>query len=574
MAEAALAIATLASAYAMSRKPNASNNTTAVGALPTNYPIDAKNVSHQNPNIYAQPANQSTDRYFQSDCSTTDKGATFVSLTGEVVSSRNFTHNNCVPYFGARLKGGSANQSVSNALLDNLAGAGSQQRRKRETAPLFKPQKDLHWAHGMPSTSEFLLSRQIPSSRMANVKPWEEQKVSPGLGNNKQALGGGYNTAVQDREAWLPKTVSELRVKTNPKETFGLAGHEGPAVSGIKSISSASNQGIVNKNRPDTYYKLGPSRWFTTKGAESGQTHRSEVMQHDQDRGLCDTNYFGGGSSDARASYINSHTNESKKKDLGTQQPGPCVGQPHGQENEVSSYENKCTNRSSTMQRTVMGPIKGAVAAIVSPILDVVRHTRKSNFIGTGRLVGNPQSLVSSVPYSNTQNKLKTTLKEQTGSLLGADHLNYQAQASGRAHMAKDAPREQNRGTVQQSEPAIAGPAMAGSSQGTYYDPSRLGNTRKQTASRYPAMSGFRSVGGPIERTRMKVADKGGYTASPHMTQHWAPAKAPSIGAVVPHMTKVRDYESPSCKGGRERIDAGLLSAFKSNPYTHSLSSY
>ena len=54
---------------------------------------------------------------------------------------------------------------------------------------------------------------------------------------------------------WLPKTVDQLRVETNPKLTFGLEGHQGPAQSVIKNLGV---QGKMEKNQPDTYYINGP----------------------------------------------------------------------------------------------------------------------------------------------------------------------------------------------------------------------------------------------------------------------------------------------------------------------------
>ena len=34
---------------------------------------------------------------------------------------------------------------------------------------------------------------------------------------------------MEARDSWRPKNVDELRTKTNPKVTFGLANLEGPA---------------------------------------------------------------------------------------------------------------------------------------------------------------------------------------------------------------------------------------------------------------------------------------------------------------------------------------------------------
>ena len=60
---------------------------------------------------------------------------------------------------------------------------------------------------------------------------------------------GGFNAGVEARKQWLPKTVDQLRTKTNPKVTFGLANHEGPAkvTNTLRGV-----EGRVEKNRRRT----------------------------------------------------------------------------------------------------------------------------------------------------------------------------------------------------------------------------------------------------------------------------------------------------------------------------------
>tara|TARA_Y100000389_G_scaffold50588_1_gene46282 strand:+ start:2563 stop:4326 length:1764 start_codon:yes stop_codon:yes gene_type:complete len=586
MAEAAIAMTALASAWAMSRKKPDSKPQPAIQPMPINYPV-FKRVNTSNPNKYAQPANQTTDKFFQKDCSTTPSGATFVSLTGETVKDSELTHNNCVPFFGARVKGASAGDNIGNSILDSMSGTGSQQNTKKELAPLFAPQKDVHWTHGMPNNTDFMLSRQIPSSRMANVKPWAEERIGPGLGNNPNSLGGGYNSAVQDRNAWLPKTVSELRVQTNPKQTFGLKGYEGPAISNIKEPTTTEMQGVVNKNRPDTSYQLGPSRWFTTTGAEKGQTRRSEILLQPQDRGICSRDYYGNSQSDTKATYINSYSDNSNKVSFCPEQLGPAMGTELPRSSTLEGYENKCNNRATSRHTTTLGPLKSAVDAIVAPVMDVIRHTRKSNTVGNARMLGNPTTTVSGASMDNSQNRLKTTLSEQTGGLLGTTHLNVQPMSQGKVNMSCDAPRVQHRTSTNVCTTGIAAPAASGPIFAMNKGIGRTPNTRKQTTPYFPAMQGTTARQSGSE-SKVKIADRGNYNsehlhntlgthgnASANTHQRWAPLKAPSVSQTYvgfTKMTKVRDYERWSCDNGRQ-IDSNLLTAFKANPYTHSLSS-
>ena len=46
-------------------------------------------------------------------------------------------HNNMVPFFGSHVTQRTVNFDGGESTLDNMQGAGSQQIRKREQAPLF-----------------------------------------------------------------------------------------------------------------------------------------------------------------------------------------------------------------------------------------------------------------------------------------------------------------------------------------------------------------------------------------------------------------------------------------------------
>ena len=192
------------------------------------------------------------------------------SLSGNKMGPNEFTHNNMVPYFGPKIRGRGANLNQSEGLLDNKVGLGSQVFKKKEHAPLFNPEDNMHWAHGQPNFSNFLQSRQNPSLSMNNVKPWEEERVAPGLGDNNKSLG--FNSGLMSRDSWLPKTVDELRVDTNPKNTFELKGHQGPPMS---TILKPGIEGEMTKNRPETFYANSPERYTVTMG-EGGSRPRTE----------------------------------------------------------------------------------------------------------------------------------------------------------------------------------------------------------------------------------------------------------------------------------------------------------
>ena len=104
---------------------------------------------------------------------------------------------------------------------------------------------------GMQNNTDFFQSRMNESMKMSNVTLWEQQRVGPGLNlgygsQNKEGFNsggvegsGGFNAGMMSRETWMPKNVDDLRVDNNPKMTFDLNGHEGPALSAIKVPDTA-----------------------------------------------------------------------------------------------------------------------------------------------------------------------------------------------------------------------------------------------------------------------------------------------------------------------------------------------
>ena len=101
----------------------------------------------------------------------------FQNLAGQTMKLGEITHNNMVPYFGSSVT--QSTGGTNEGLLDKYTGTGSQRIRKEGQAPLFKPQKDMNWTHGMPSTSNFMQQRMRSnlSQKMNNVKPFKSIQV-------------------------------------------------------------------------------------------------------------------------------------------------------------------------------------------------------------------------------------------------------------------------------------------------------------------------------------------------------------------------------------------------------------
>ena len=270
---------------------------------PKNFPVNGVSELLRNPHYYPNP-NTATDKYFQQSVyeeKAENDPTRYTSLTGNDVPMAEMKHNNMVPFFGASVKQNTRNLNNNESRLDNMIGTGSQFISKREMAPLFKPQKNMQWAHGTPNTSDFIQSRMNPSMSMNNVKPFQEIRVGPGLNQQGGVLGsGGYNAGMEGRERWIAKTVDELRTANNPKVTYG-----GVLLGAKRDVANRGIMGTMEKNRPDTYYINSPERYFTTTGIQKAQKARGIELLKPENRVTTTREYYGGtGDTSVEASYV------------------------------------------------------------------------------------------------------------------------------------------------------------------------------------------------------------------------------------------------------------------------------
>ena len=346
----------------------------------------------------------------------------FYSLTGEKVDSSYFQHNNMVPFFGSNIRSRHVDNNSNESVLDNYIGSGSQTIIKKETAPLFSPSENQQWAHGAPNMTDFFQSRVNPSMRMANVKPFADEKVGPGLGLGYTTQGGdGFNSGMMMRENWLPKTADDLRVANKPKASgLMMIGHEGPANSHIKNISTHEQMGRMEKNRPERHFEMGQDRLFTTTGLEKGQTLQGipTTFYKDTARQHTTTDYVGVAGFQNSSEYVTGEYMPSHNQQLG--EVPLAIANANGRNYATDAdFEMKAkraypNNRSANHQESYYGLVSGSLGAAVAPLLDVLRPTRKTNVIGTLRPYQNPSTVVKESYIFNPADRPAPTIRETT----------------------------------------------------------------------------------------------------------------------------------------------------------------
>lgn len=547
-----------------------------------NYP-KLKPVGNSNPNKYRDP-NQVTDKFFNpkvyeeyengpDQFLNISKSNEFKSLTGNVVSKNDFKHNNMAPFFGSKVLGSTINPNVNETILDNLVGSGSQVIEKKERAPLFKPQKDVNFAYGAPNQSDFYQSRQNPSSNMSNVKLWDSITVGPGLDAGYCADGElGFNSGMAARDKWVDRNVDQLRTKTNPKVTYGLQNHEGPAYFSNTLPPAQETQGKVEKHLPDTYYINSPSRYFTTTGQEKAQMARAIEVSKDVNRATTSQEYYGADSNPGgNLHYVETGFEESKKNILKSK---PILNpSAKGQGNAtvgdygMDSYVMPNNNRNNDINR--FGAIQGMVKAAIAPIMDILRPTRKEDIVENCNGIGNINSTVSAPRIQNPEDKPATTIRETTGHLLDNNHLNVENHIEGGAYvLGQDKVVDQQRDSTNCEYYGDGGNSSGVALYNAAYNQRNNVNKTYRNRPNQGNMKLFQSN----ENIKIDKLD-----SDRRNNRMWVPNSNSSINSTIPSVETYGKFHAPqyydNCQNC-ERINPDILNAFKENPYTKSLSSY
>lgn len=555
--------------------------------IPQNYPIvNEKEVKSSSlfeyPNI-----NSSTDKYFnqtyyQQQANTgANPGNTIqdiYSISGSFLKKDEFTHNNMVPFVGGKISGALYDDKFAENVLDNMIGSGSQMIRKQEIAPLFKPEDNVQYTHGAPVQTDFFQSRVNPGMNVNNVKPFESIMVGPGLGKGFSSGGsGGFNSGMEDREEWLPKTVDELRVATNPKLTYTLDGFEGPVQSYVKNVGKL---GVVEKNRPDAFFINSPDRWLTTTGAEKGETLRPEQEMGIIRRNNVDTNYMGpAGDTEKAHTYVPSNAEPSKRNQW---KEKPVLGGSNSKASNHAAHQRRqdCyvvskNNRASVKQPdTLRSGFSGAIGAVIAPVLDMIRPSRKQELTTNLRVYGSSGYAIPAGHTYDINQNLQTTTRETTiHSSRG--YINNQSAGGGTyINLDKATPINKRNVTDAPSFGTIGGPS-------TGYGGMSHESAYNQTSNGIKAQTiGNRTNGGNMSLfnadmnvciSKVDCSQQDFRVNGADSLIKKAPMKENYGEMIMPNKAIIADKDLAF---GAQRMDPAMLNAFNQNPYTQSLASY
>lgn len=322
----------------------------------------------------------------------------------------------------------------------------------------------------------------------------------------------------------------------------------------------------MEKNRVERTWETGPERYFTTTGVEKGQTLHAIPIDRHVNRPDTSVSYTGNAGSQLPETYQTGEYMESKHMDLGAVPLGiaTATGKQGGVEEDYESRAKKAYANNRDTEETYFGAFSGAIGAVVAPLLDELRPSRKENAIGTLRPYQNAHTGISSSYLFNPAdrpdpNNRATTEKNK---FIGGVNTNQR----GGAYETTDhrAPSQQRDTT---STYYAGGSSAAEGTRGLRpYDAEyrQRNNEIKSSTIKGHMVQGNMN----LMNSDVNVRNRNGEIKNNRpLSQTYGPRTA--IGAEDMGQQHARQQYQTSIQLDRNTPD--ILDAFRKNPYTHSL---
>jgi hypothetical protein len=453
-------------------------------------------IASATPDVMMNPAGiEANPTYIDGDFITSQ-------LTGEVMKTSEFVHNNMQPFFGSRVRQNVA-PDTNTSRLDRYTGAGSTDIRKQEVEQMFdNTQQPFGNVYGLEDASEFLQGR-INDPRVRNgERPFEPVRIAPGVGEGFSATGKGGFQQFEVNELMmkmLPRT-DDLRVADKPKLTY-----DKPVVPGQQFIGkSMDDPGEVRKYRPDTFYIDDEGKRFGPGGQEGFQKETTRPIQilPQTTRPETSVEYTGpGAAQEAGMNYVVGSYRTPMHQQYGGAGYRNADGSTYmkqGTKDDYgkSSYEIRPNERYFTEGRAQGLNLSPAEAgAVTTHFEDESRPTRRGETIGNIRQSGTATGYAAGAPSITVWDPndiARTTVKEGTIQL---DRFGVAAPADGPERITvydpNDIARPTQKAQISAKSAYTGGPKAAAErfmSHTSAYN-MRLNPSKQQIAKR-PALGG------------------------------------------------------------------------------------
>ena len=337
-------------------------------------------------------------------------------IIGKDGSSGSDTVNNtwAVPYFGSVAKQPMNVESFQNK-LDVFTGNSQFNFHKRETKNFFVPKKNVDLVNGSPIQTQNIQSRMVQSTYKNNELPFEKTRVAPGVGQNYGSKGTGAFHQFETGELARPKTIDDLRSMSNPRVTYKT-----PLVSG-KGIDKRGSKPNLAKNRTSKTFPQTHANLLKTTGAFRKQQFKPNFIVKNTNR-TTSKSLFGSAApvSSKRTYTVSKYSPIFRNNYTNSGMRNVFKSNSWNASSEQSDYGKKSyvaipNERDVTQRRTHLSNVMSAIKAMIAPLQDKIKNTRKELIVGNP----NPEGYMGAdMPKKPTvydpNDTARTTIKETT----------------------------------------------------------------------------------------------------------------------------------------------------------------
>jgi len=506
-----------------------------------------------------------------------------ISLTGEPIVTNDFKHNNMIPFFGGRVKQ-NVDERANNALMENFTGNMYTYQEKTELKPLFTPyNKDIGNPYGMSNLNGYNKERYIKSIMRENESPVEKILVGPGLNQGYTSQPSGGFQQPDTRTYCTPKTVDDLRVKSNPKLTY-----EGRILSG----SHTSQRGEIGrqcKRLPESYYtNENGERNFITTGEYIADPQRAKITIKDGNRKKSCQLVGVAGPNNGNKSNIRPHIRKAMRQNFCTDGPRNANMEAQwklkGSQGHVDGGDFDYGRSGIRMKHTVRETTE-CKTRIANPNLNKAgmihnkqkpRFTKKEHFVKCSRFNDRMDNTVKKSTVWDPNDVARTTMKETNIHNERTANVNLAARAEN--SWVKD-PNDVARTTMKETNihNSHNGNLNGGHRKGTVKDPKDKPKTTMKEVDvinrKNAGQVGNQSTGGAYKHAQYRVGETNRQTTSCEYTGNADGPEEGGYQVANPH-APVTNRQTTSCEytGNAGNGDADMAMSY-ANAYASNVKS-
>ena len=199
----------------------------------------------------------------------------------DVINNDSFNHNNMTPNTSRRDISNIRNKTRNHRRLELFTGSFSNYTEKKEKYPLFKPIADLSWINGIPSITNAIENRFLPSNKnnYGNLPFDNNLRIKPGLENENQR--GTYAVYRVN-----PQNIDTLRSQINQKVSYLNKPLETIKIGEVRAPDPALTTYKLQDFREQTIADLLPSKSTITKSFVKGKFTDIKTQRNEKENYL------------------------------------------------------------------------------------------------------------------------------------------------------------------------------------------------------------------------------------------------------------------------------------------------